>query len=220
MDFNFKLRLIGYYNKPEQNIRPDIKEPEAASELASLLESSFKLLVENANVDDVFRSVLKGNTVFILKNEKGWLYAYCPYRNIARINGVVYNKYDITPVPLIYKGWFIPGENIPLILKWKGESNDRYKVKSVGSDFFVIDDGDAVPLDWGSESITFAELNTLLNSKYTDLVYFEQVLNAATVMAMIIRVVIWTDVRTTVSIVVGDDIYAMTDAFTIDMMKQ
>lgn len=116
LDFNIKMRLIGYYNKPNQNMNEETVRVDEAQKLAQLLGATFLQLVRNDDVDAVFKSVLKGNTVFILKGEDGNLYAYYPYRKMARLTDVRYVKRDVTPVPLKYKAWFVPGQEIAV---WK-----------------------------------------------------------------------------------------------------
>lgn len=115
-DFNIKMRLIGYYNKPNQNMNEETVRVDEAQKLAQLLGATFLQLVRNDDVDAVFKSVLRGNTVFILKGEDGNLYAYYPYRKIARLTDVRYVRRDVTPVPLKYKAWFVPGSEIAV---WK-----------------------------------------------------------------------------------------------------
>lgn len=122
MDFDMKMRLIGYYNKPNQNMNEEAIWVDDAQKLAQLLGATFSQLVRNDNVDAVFKSVLKGNTVFILKGEDGNLYAYYPYKKMARLTDVRYVKRDVTPVPLKYKTWFVPGQEIVV---WR-ERNIRF----------------------------------------------------------------------------------------------
>ncbi len=64
---------------------PEKVDIEEAEELANLLAKSFRSLQENEDIDDVFRSVLNGNSVFILKSEDSKLYAYYPCKNLARL---------------------------------------------------------------------------------------------------------------------------------------
>lgn len=175
-----KMRLIGFYNKPDQNMKPEERNPEAAELLASSLKKSFKSLLDNPSVDDVFRSVLKGKSVFVLKDENGKLYAYYPLKNLARVNDVVYYKPDVTAVPLIYKGWFYPGEAIPLITKKQAavngsnEKKSLYKVSSCGQDFLITWNGKTLPLDWGEDiHITYSELRNLLSHKWVVVTEFD-----------------------------------------------
>lgn len=112
MDFDFKMRLIGFYNTPKQNMKEEECRLIEAEELANLLGETSRNLTHFVSDDLVFKSVLKGNTVFILKDEENNLYAYYPYKRIARLTDVVYDKRNVTPVPLRYKAWFVPGERI------------------------------------------------------------------------------------------------------------
>ena len=112
MDIHKKFRLIGYYNKPNQKMYEELVFVEEATELAKLLGSSLNSIVSNKDTDSLFRSIIKSNTVFIFKNEDNELAAYYPYKGIARLSDVRYEKPDVTPVPLKYKHWFVPGENI------------------------------------------------------------------------------------------------------------
>ena len=92
MDFDFKMRLIGFYNTPKQNMKEEECRLIEAEELANLLGETFRNLTHFVSDDLVFKSVLKGNTVFILKDEENNLYAYYPYKRIARLTDVVYDK--------------------------------------------------------------------------------------------------------------------------------
>lgn len=112
MKQNYKMRLIGFYNKPNQSMKEETEKTDQAQALATLLKVSFNSLMNDENVDAVFKSVLKGNTVFVLKDENANLIAYYPHRNIVRVTDVIYNKKNITLVPLMYKNWFLPGESI------------------------------------------------------------------------------------------------------------
>lgn len=117
MDIHKKFRLIGFYNKPNQNMYEELVFVEEATELAKLLGSSINSIVSNNKTDSLFRSIIKSNTIFIFKNEDNELAAYYPYKGIARLSDVRYEKKDINQVPLKYKRWFFPGENIKLILE-------------------------------------------------------------------------------------------------------
>lgn len=172
-EFNQKLRIIGFYNKVGQKINKERTEPEAADKLAELLQKSFKSLIDNPSVDDVFRSVLKGNSVFILKGENNELYAYCPHNNIARISNVKYVKQEVTAAPLIYKGWFIPGQEIPLIQAKNTKPRQTTKGQSPfiiarsGSDFLITHNNQTLPLDWSEDNyISFSDLRALVSHKY------------------------------------------------------
>lgn len=115
IDIHVRMRLIGYYMSEEQFMRTESIFPEDAEELSALFKQSFNSLLHNKYVDDDIMTVLNGNTVFILKGENRHLYGYYPRYNIARITSVHYAKDVVTPMPLKYKRWFIPGERIKLI---------------------------------------------------------------------------------------------------------
>ena len=109
------MRFIGYYMSDDQFMRTESVYVDDAEKLALRLQKTFNSLLQNKFVDDDMRSVMEGNTVFILKGENKRLYGYYPRYNVARITGVHYNKEAVTPMPLVYKRWFIPGERLKLI---------------------------------------------------------------------------------------------------------
>lgn len=179
MDFHHKVRLIGYYNKPNQTMGDEQEYEEEAIQLAQLLAVSFCSL--NKKVDPVFRSILHGNTVFLLKSEENELFAYYPYKNIARITKVVYNKKYITPIPYDYKSWFIPGDEI-----WVKERSDerkppkiikpqQYTVTTAGSDFLITIQGKhTLPLNWSKNTyISIKDLSTLIADSWVYLSEYE-----------------------------------------------
>lgn len=180
---NIKMRIIGFYNKPSQRMKPEENETDLAVTLAGLLKISFKTLTDNAEVDAIFRSVLQGNCVFILKGDNGSLYAYQPSMNIARISDVKYSKSAITQVPLIYKGWFYPGEEIPLIkekekkdVDKKTHSKSRYTITTSGDDFLLTDINNkrTLPLDWDKNNyISISNLNKLISHRWSSLYEYQ-----------------------------------------------
>ena len=99
----------------DQFMRTESVYVDKAEELACLLQRTFNSLLQNRFVDEEMRNVLEGNTVFILKGEDKRLYGYYPKYNVARITNVRYIKTDVTPMPLTYKRWFVPGEYLKLI---------------------------------------------------------------------------------------------------------
>lgn len=161
MDFNAKLRLIGFYNKPDQNMKCEDSFVEEANTLASLLGVSFASLLDNEETDTFFKEVLTGNVVFILKNEDNWLFAYYPKKQIARISRVVFNKNDINSVPLKYKSWFVPGYPVEI------KQTSQYKISTRGKDIFISYNGKELPLEWNEGYISVKELHELLECKYT-----------------------------------------------------
>ena len=92
MNFKNKVRMIGFYNKPNQNMKKEDKYVEEAKELSKLLRISFDYLINNEDVDAIFKSVILSNSVFILKDENNNLLAYYPLKGISRLSNVVYNK--------------------------------------------------------------------------------------------------------------------------------
>lgn len=113
--FDFKLRLLGYYSSSDQKMNPEEAYVSEAEELSSLLHASLVSLVNNELTDDDIKEAILGTTVFIFKDNKNKLYAYFSGTGIARITNVSYSKKDIREVPLKYKRWFLPGDEIRLI---------------------------------------------------------------------------------------------------------
>lgn len=114
-NFNFKIRLLGYYNFPNQTMKPEEAYVNDAEELAPLLRMSLESVKDNPCADDYIKDVIDNPAVFIFKDEENKLYAYFTGTGIARITNVFYNKNSIKQVPLKYKRWFIPGRPIQLI---------------------------------------------------------------------------------------------------------
>lgn len=115
MDQHIKIRLIGYYTGADKKMKPEQEYVEEARWLAPLLDSSINSLETNPDVDTDFKNVIKGNTIFIFKDENGNLYGFYTTEKIARITHVKYAKNVVSPIPLRYKQWFVPGEAISLI---------------------------------------------------------------------------------------------------------
>lgn len=116
MEFNFKMRLLGYYTSPNQVMKPEEELVDDAKVLADLLGKSIDMLYQNPLVDDTMKSVITSRTVFVFKGEEdGHLYGYFTTDRIARISNVRYQKNFIKPVDLKYKRYFVPGEEIRLI---------------------------------------------------------------------------------------------------------
>ena len=123
--FNFKMRLLGYYNFPNQTIKPEEAYIKEAEDFAPLLRASLESIKHNENADDLIKEVISGCVVFIFKDEKNKLYAYFTGAGIARITNFFYNKKCIRQVPLKYKRWFIPGHEIVLIEQQPAEINNN-----------------------------------------------------------------------------------------------
>lgn len=165
MKFDFEMRLIGYYNKPKQDMKPEEEKIGDAQTLAELLGKTFKKLAFSANNDSVFLSILKGNTVFILKDKDGYLYAYYPYKQIARLTNVKYVKGDVNPIPLKYKDWFIPGRELSL------RNKRKYTISKSGRDILIIRGNRVLPLDWSEDkTLTFADLYKVLDDPWVTLI--------------------------------------------------
>lgn len=170
-----KMRLIGYYNTPNQTMHAETEYVEEATFLAERLKTSFNSLRNNTATDDIFRSILNSNAVFILKDEEQNLYAYFPCKDIARISNVVYNKRSVVPIPLKYKSWFIPGENIVIENK-ESEYPQRYTITTSGSDFLITDykQHKTLALDWDEDTyISIKELSKFINDKWILLYEYE-----------------------------------------------
>lgn len=160
-----RMRLIGYYNTPNQTMHVETEYVEEAKHLAERLKASFNSLRNNIATDDIFRSILNSNAVFILKDEGLNLYAYFPCKDIARISNVVYNKKSVVPIPLKYKSWFVAGENIAINEK----EGKRYIVTTSGSDFLITDSrkSKTLALNWDEDTyIARKELEAFVNDDW------------------------------------------------------
>ena len=110
-----KIRLLGYYSKPNQVLYPERERVQEAAELAPLLESSIDSLLQNPDIDEDIKTAILKPSVFVFKDEDNNLVAYYTRDKNARLTDVVYNKSHIIPVSYKYKAWFFPGESIVLI---------------------------------------------------------------------------------------------------------
>lgn len=177
MDFKNKVRMIGFYNKPNQTMKTEDKYVEEANELSKLLKISFDYLIKNENVDAIFKSVILGNSVFILKDENNNLLAYYPFKGISRLSNVVYDRKNITQIPLQYKSWFIPGHEIEIYKSNKVRKNndkDNYIISTSGSDFLVTKGKRTLPLNWDEDKyISIQELYSLINDSWVYLYEYE-----------------------------------------------
>lgn len=122
-----KIRLIGYYTGINTKMKPEQEYVEEANSLAPLLLKSLSSLETNEDVDNEFKKIITGNTVFIFKDEKGNLYGFYTTEGIARISHVSYVKNVVSQVSLRYKQWFIPGEPIRLIDEERAKQKSRLK---------------------------------------------------------------------------------------------
>lgn len=121
MDSNTKIRFIGYYSSDSIKLNPETELVEESEALAPLLKKSLSSLEENNNVDDDFHKVLRGNTVFIFKTKDNELLAYHTISGQVRLSKVNYAKGVVTPMPSVYKKWFLPGEIVPVKPQPKSE---------------------------------------------------------------------------------------------------
>lgn len=123
------LRLLGYYNEPDQKLNAETERPEFAEELGKQLDLTFSN-IEDVNHDDGFADALK-NGVFLMRDRNSHLYAYWPKEKVTRVTGVVFNRQFLTSLPLEYKYWFTPGGE--LTIGEKGTANTF--AANVGSSF-------------------------------------------------------------------------------------
>ena len=117
---NLSLRLLGYYNTENQSMQPETEKPEEAAALAELLSVTFEDM-NDINNDPDFESA-RQNGVFLLRDRDSNLFAYFPKGKIAKVTGVVFNREELVMLPLEYKNWFIPGEE--LVITKAGESTN------------------------------------------------------------------------------------------------
>lgn len=116
MEFNFRIRLLGFYHFPNQDMKPETECIEEAKELARLLNASVGSLMKNPDTDKELKEIIKDGAVFIFKDEKSNLYGFFTKNRTARITEVIFSKGAIIQVPLKYKAWFYPGRPIRLII--------------------------------------------------------------------------------------------------------
>ena len=112
MDSNTEIRFIGYYTSDIVKLNPETEQIVESERLAPLLKISLSSLEENNRVDDDFLKVLRGNTVFIFKSRNNELLAYHTTTGQVRLSNVKYAKGVVTPIPSVYKRWFLPGETV------------------------------------------------------------------------------------------------------------
>ena len=116
------LRLLGYYNEEGQEMAEETIYSQEAAELAFLLDKTFSN-IDDINQDEGFNEALKTG-VFVMRDRGSHLYAYWPQKKIARISNVAYNRDVITILPLEYKSWFIPGEELVIYQKDTSNPNE------------------------------------------------------------------------------------------------
>lgn len=118
-----KLRLLGYYHFPNQDMKPEEKRISEAFELAPLLEVSLNSIYNNPKTDTSIKDMIASPTVFILKDEDNQLYGYFTSSKSVRLTDVKYNKSAIEQMPFKYKAWFLPGKQINLIQEKDEDQN-------------------------------------------------------------------------------------------------
>lgn len=193
MDFNFRLRLIGYYTGEKQNMNPEKRFPAEAKELAGLFGKTFSDTFSSVDIDQIrdkkFIESLSSNTVYIFMDEDKNLYAYYPKKQKVRLSSVFYDRRDINKTPTEYKSWFVPGSKIPLIAvddkrqhktnkpciilcdineKEIEFSNRDLSISTAGGDFLIHLKKRTYALDWpSSKFISISELYRLIKHKWT-----------------------------------------------------
>ncbi len=160
MDFNFKIRLLGYYNFENQTLNPESIHKEDAEVLAELLDDSFSNFLNDVEIiDNQFLEAFKGRGVFIFKDERNHLYAYSPSTHIVRISNVKYDRKVINIVDLSYKNWFVPGEPFIVavlkVAKFRDLSGNIFEYKEnlvsvnkLRNDYFVHFSNSSFAIKW------------------------------------------------------------------------
>ena len=120
-----KLRLLGYYHFPNQDMKPEEIRISEALELAPLLEFSLNSIYHNPETDTSIKDMIVSPTVFILKDEDNHLYGYFTSNKSVRLTDVKKVKSAIEQLPFKYKAWFWPGKQIKLIQE---KAEDRKSV--------------------------------------------------------------------------------------------
>lgn len=84
-----KLRLLGYYHFPNQDMKPEEIRISEALELAPLLEFSLNSIYHNPKTDTNIKDMIVSPTVFILKDEDNHLYGYFTSNKSVRLTDVI-----------------------------------------------------------------------------------------------------------------------------------
>lgn len=128
MKNNMKLRLLGYYNYPNQDMYPEKDRIAEANELAPLLDASLQSIYQNPKTDALIKRMIDSATVFVFKDEENHLYGYFTKNKTVRLTDVKYNKYSIEQIPFKYKAWFYPGKQITIMQeKMLGKKKELFK---------------------------------------------------------------------------------------------
>ena len=121
MNYNLSMKLLGYYTGDNQFMKPETRFPDEAVVLAELFkktfDATFTLDVLASIEEKQFIEDFSGNTVFILRDYDGDLYAYYPFEGKARLSGVNYSKNTIKFVPRYMGAWFTLGSKIEFLDK-------------------------------------------------------------------------------------------------------
>ena len=142
MNFDIKLKLVGYYSGDKQNMYPEKRFIEEAAKLNELLEKTFQQTfsgesgIVSEDVATFYESFLK-DSVYILKDEDKNLYAWFKAKHIARISRVKYDRDCIIPIPIEFQSWFVLGEPIP-----KNETTNRFFDKNGSQEIVLYDTND------------------------------------------------------------------------------
>lgn len=192
MNFDFKIKLIGYYTGEKQNMNPEKRFQDEAEKLAELLERTFAETFSSIDTDKLgdkrFVESLSSNTVYIFKDEDKNLYAYYPTKQIARLSSVIYDSNNINKTPFEYSSWFLPGEKIPYIPSNEKKQNNRHArialcdingndfeftnkeffISTAGSDFLIHLKRKSYALDWNPDTyISIKDLEKIIRHKWT-----------------------------------------------------
>ena len=118
MDYNFKLKMIGYYTGDNQTMKPEKRFVKEAETMATLLDLTFSNSFKENNLEKVadkhFIEALKGNAVYFFEDENKYLIAYYHLNHMVRFSHVVKNPDCFVQSPLCVQSFFIPGEAIPI----------------------------------------------------------------------------------------------------------
>ncbi|OUP31197.1 hypothetical protein [Bacteroides sp. An19] len=177
MEFNFKMRLLGYYNTDNQRMNEENFRKDDAKVLASLFDKTFANIPDNADV--LFAQALRGHGVFIFRDNDYNLYAYYPYEHIARITEVRYSVNAIIKASPGYKKWFVPGE--PFVIEQVYDNNvlfydlsknekkirltEKFLYKS-REDYYIKLGNSEYAIKWNGE-ISISEMKKLILHRWT-----------------------------------------------------
>lgn len=144
MNYNLTMKLLGYYSSENQFMKPETRFPDEVVQLATLFKKTF----DETFTEDMLSTIkekqfvedFNGNTVFILRDWDGDLYAYYPREGTARISGVNYRKNTITFVPRYMGAWFTLGSKIEFIKQDSDRTNTNSSEQQEKDDDFSFMD--------------------------------------------------------------------------------